>query len=285
MNEHQEHITYRQLTTFDNLELLRATYITQTFSRHFHDEFCIGVIEQGVHLTEIRRQTWVVTAGRIIVSNPGEMHTGRPGDQNGWSYRMLYPSAALLQQTVSFVDEHYHGLPVFPQPVIRDRELAGNILRLHHLLETQADTLAQESLFVWTIGRLLQRYTISQPTVQRLRPEHAAVRRVQTYLADHYAEHVSLDQLAQLTQLSPFHLLRVFQAQVGMPPHQYLMQLRVTRAKSLLAAQIPPAAVAHEMGFVDQTHFSRQFKRIVGVPPGQFARNRNFILDSSVNNH
>jgi len=142
-------------------------YITQTFSRHFHDEFCIGVIEQGVHLTEIHRQTWVAPAGRILVSNPGEMHTGRPGDQNGWSYRMLYPSVALLQQTMSCVDKHDHRLPVFPQPVIRDAELAGNIRRLHHLLETQADTLAQESLFVGTIGCLLQRYTTT-PTSETL---------------------------------------------------------------------------------------------------------------------
>lgn len=285
MQQRQEHITYKQLATFDNLELLRATYITQTFTRHFHDEFCIGVIEQGVHLTEIHRRTWIVPAGRIIVSNPGEMHTGRPGNESGWSYRMLYPSAALLQQTMSFVDEHYHRLPVFPQPVIREEELARNILRLHHLLETQADTLAQGSLFVWTMGYLLERYTISPPPLQRLKPEHAAVRRVQSYLTDHYAENVSLNQLAQLTQLSPFHLLRVFQAQVGMPPHQYLIYLRVSRAKSLLAAQVPPAMVAGELGFADQTHFSRQFKRIVGVPPGQFARNRNFILDCSVSNH
>ena len=285
MQQQQEHITYRQLTTFDKLELLRATYVTQTFARHFHDEFCIGVIEQGIHLTDIHQQTWVAQARRIIVSNPGELHTGRPGDQNGWSYRMLYPSAALLEQTAASIDEHDHRLPVFPQPVIRDEELAGYILRLHYLLETQADLLAQESLFFWTIGCLLQRYAISQPTPPRLHPEHEAVRRVQAYLADHYSEHVSLGQLAQLTQLSPFHLLRVFQAQVGMPPHQYLIQLRVARAKSLLTARVPPAMVASELGFVDQTHFSRQFKRIVGVPPGQFARNRNFVLDFSVCNH
>jgi transcriptional regulator GlxA family with amidase domain len=175
---------------------------------------------------------------------------------------------------MSFVDEHDHRLPVFPEPVIRDEELARSILHLHYLPETQADPLAQESLFVWTMGYLIKRYAISPPPPHRFRPEHAAVRRVQSYLVDHHAENVSLSQLAQLTQLSPFHLLHVFQAQVGMPPHQYLIQVRVARAKSLLATQLPPAMVASEVGFVDQSHFSRQFKRIVGIPPGQFARRR-----------
>jgi AraC-like DNA-binding protein len=71
-------------------------------------------------------------------------------------------------------------------------------------------------------------------------------------------------------QLSPFHLLRVFRAAVGLPPHAYQIQLRVARAKELLRAGMPIAAVAVEVGFVDQSHLTRHFKRLVGVPPGRY---------------
>jgi AraC-like DNA-binding protein len=97
------------------------------------------------------------------------------------------------------------------------------------------------------------------------------VRRVRDYLAAHLAENVTLDQLAAVTDLSAFHLLRVFRAAVGLPPHAYLTQLRIAHAKRRLAQSQGVAQVAAETGFVDQSHLTKQFKRLVGVTPGQYA--------------
>ena len=58
-----------------------------------------------------------------------------------------------------------------------------------------------------------------------------------------------------------------------MPPHLYLTQVRIERAKTLLTEGLPPAHVAAETGFVDQSHFTKRFKRIVGVTPGQYITN------------
>jgi AraC-like DNA-binding protein len=83
---------------------------------------------------------------------------------------------------------------------------------------------------------------------------------------------VSLQELADLVNLNPFYLSRVFRKQVGVPPHVYHTHLRVAEAKRLLAAGVRLSQVAHATGFYDQSHFGQHFKRLVGVPPGAYAQ-------------
>jgi AraC-like DNA-binding protein len=101
--------------------------------------------------------------------------------------------------------------------------------------------------------------------------EHRAVNVIRDYLAEHYADDVSINDLALATGLSPYHLIHVFTGAVGMSPHAYLNQVRVNRAKELLAAGGGLADAALAVGFADQSHFQRWFKKIIGVTPGKYA--------------
>ena len=84
-------------------------------------------------------------------------------------------------------------------------------------------------------------------------------------------ENITLDELATVTGLSRFHVVRAFAAEFGMPPHTYLIQVRLAKAKKLLASRIPLAIVAVEVGFADQSHFTRHFMRTYGVTPAEYA--------------
>ena len=98
--------------------------------------------------------------------------------------------------------------------------------------------------------------------------------RIQGYFEKHDGEDISLEQLARMVYLSPFHLSRLFREQVGLPPHSYLNHIRVNRAKTLLNNGLAPAEVASAVGFGDQSHLNKIFKRIVGVPPGKYSKIR-----------
>jgi AraC-like DNA-binding protein len=98
---------------------------------------------------------------------------------------------------------------------------------------------------------------------------------VRDVLADRLADPPGLDELALATGMSPFALLRAFRDETGLPPHAYLNQLRVRLARRLLDSGLPPADVAARAGFADQPHLSRHFKRVVGVPPGAYQRERD----------
>jgi AraC family transcriptional regulator len=95
---------------------------------------------------------------------------------------------------------------------------------------------------------------------------------VTEYIDAHLDTELTLEQLATVAHLSPYHFARLFKNSMGLPPHQYVIARRVERAKELLQARkrLPLAEVAAEVGFSDQSHFTRHFKRIVGVTPRQF---------------
>ncbi|MCL4865018.1 MAG: AraC family transcriptional regulator [Gemmatimonadales bacterium] len=92
------------------------------------------------------------------------------------------------------------------------------------------------------------------------------------YFQAHLADRVTLIELARATGLTHYAVLRVFRRATGIPPHRYLTQLRVRRAGELLRAGHPPAMVARAVGFADQSHMNRHFRRLVGVTPGTFTR-------------
>jgi transcriptional regulator GlxA family with amidase domain len=92
---------------------------------------------------------------------------------------------------------------------------------------------------------------------------------------ERFTENISLEQLAALVNLSPYRLNRVFSQEVGVPPHAFLNQVRVWRAKAQLAKGMAIAQVAVETGFYDQAHLTRHFKRLLGYTPGILQDGKN----------
>ncbi|MDQ7791398.1 MAG: AraC family transcriptional regulator [Clostridia bacterium] len=261
------------------LFLLRARYLTQTFARHTHDSFCLGVIEQGALGFYYRGTNLVASAGSINLAVPGEAHTGQAASQDGWTYRMFYLNPALLQRVAGEISGCRQEVPFFRSGVIQDDHLAHIIRSLHQKLErTDKPVIEQEYLFRLMLARLVVRHSDDPPKAEAVGHERAAVRRVREYLHSCYDEEVSIKKLAAIAGLSPFHLIRVFTKAVGLPPHTYLNQVRVKQARALLTEDARIADVAAETGFVDQSHLTRQFKRVFGVTPGQY---RKIIQDRS----
>lgn len=268
----EEKATFWRDPAFNDLELLQATYVTHRFAPHTHEGYAIGVIESGAERFKYRGSSHLAPQGSVVAVNPGEVHTGAAAIERGWSYRMFYPDVSLVQRAASPDETRTLDVPFFPSPVIHDPLLAGMLSQLHLALATSPSTLERESRLTWTFAHLVMRHADTHLIERPTRGGRSIVQHVRTYLEDHATENVSLDQLADLVRLSPFHLLRVFRETVGLPPHSYLTQLRVTRAKRLIASSMPLAEVAGAVGFSDQSHLTRHFKALVGVTPGQYAR-------------
>ena len=204
--------------------------------------------------------------------HPGEVHQTHPPAirLEPRRFRVMYIPVSTLQQLVAEVAGRDIGKPFFAEPTILDRELIAQFLSLHQTLEGAANQLESQSRLLLTLGQLIATRSY-RPLLSTLGVEHAAVRRIREYLQDNYAHNVSVEELARLVELSPFHLIRVFTKQVGLTPHAYQTQIRIARAKALLLSGLPPAQVAQETGFYDQSHFGGNFKRLVGITPGRYA--------------
>jgi AraC-like DNA-binding protein len=262
-------------------EVLKATYITHSFARHTHDGFAIGVIECGAETFYYRGETHVAPEGSVVVIDPGEVHTGQAVTREGWKYRMIYPAADLLARAASEAAGQERDVPTFRMPAIYDPVLFENLRQTHIVLEQSPSALERETRLLWTLVQLVRRYATGRTVPSPLGAEHDALSRARQYIHDHYAEDISLETLAQTAHLSPFHLSRLFRERLGLPPHVYLTQLRISRAKDLLNCGWSIADVALATGFADQSHFNKAFKRTVGVAPGQYRKIRQDIANPS----
>ena len=241
--------------------------------KHSHDEYqiCLSLDFPGVY--GYRGATHAVPVGSLSVVHPGEVHSARDPQERltPSSFRMMYAEPTLLERAAAEVAGREKAEPFFRDPIILDRSLAWNFLRLHVALEGAAPRLEQDTRLLSTLTRLVERHAGVRPAPPPGR-ERRAVGLAREYLEDNLGRSLPLEELASLANLSPYHLARVFRDEVGMPPHAYQTQARLGRARSLLLRGWPPARVAQETGFADQSHLIRRFKRLVGVTPGRYAR-------------
>jgi transcriptional regulator GlxA family with amidase domain len=107
------------------------------------------------------------------------------------------------------------------------------------------------------------------PSRGGLRPR--PFQQVREYILIHLAGNISNGVLAELVGLSVFHFARAFRRSAGVSPHRFLLQSRVERVKHLLVeTELPIVQIAILAGFADQSHCTRQFRKIAGITPGMF---------------
>jgi AraC-like DNA-binding protein len=259
-----------RVESLPGLELLRASFATHAFTPHAHDVFMIGVCEDGAGEVTVGGERVVAGPGSVLLLNPGDVYSARPQAGAPWRYRAFYPDEALLRRiTLDLTGSE--SSRSFRPGVTDDAELVPVLRRLHASLESPGLALERQTHLLNGLGRLVMRHTRSPDGRPPGGSEHRAVRRARDYLEAHATEDVTLETLAREAGVGPYHLVRVFHRDMGLPPHVYQSQLRVRLAKSLLAAGMPPGRVAQEAGFYDQSHFTRWFKRHLGVSPGQYA--------------
>ena len=264
---------------FNNLRLMRATYITYAFSRHVHDYFAIGVIESGVQTFSYRNERHITPTHGLFILNPDEPHDGGAATKAGFTYRVLYPEADVMRQVSAELSGRNRDIPFFSDAVIDDPAIYHAFRRTHAALENETSALEQHSRLLLLLGALITRHADAHFHSRILGHERREIERARHYLDDHYAEDVTLAELGQVTALSPYYLVRVFHHEVGLPPHAYLASVRVRRAQDLLAAGAPIVDVAYATGFSSQSHLTNTFKRFIGVTPSQYAQQRKILQD------
>ncbi len=261
-----------------SVEALHARFITHSYPRHAHDYFVIGLVESGAQAYWYRGERRVTPAGQIFLVNPDEPHTGESASRDGYVYRTLYPSADLLARVAEEAGVG-RGIPFFTSAVLNDRVLAGLLSRLHHRLAGQAPQSECESLLYKALTHLIAHHSEKPVSPKPVGSERCSVRKVREYLEANFSEDVSLSKLAAVVSLSPFYLARAFESEVGLPPHAYLEGVRIRKAREILDRGSDLVSTALAVGYSDQSHLTRRFKRFLGITPGQYARESKIRQD------
>lgn len=264
---------------FAGLELRQGTSVSQPYPKHWHEELHFCLIQDGSGKLNYRREDHWTPAGCLFIVHPGEVHSNHADEGRSCSYRNLYAEPEIIRRLTAEITGHQNDLPFFSPTPIYDRQVIQLYLDLHQSFEAGNSRLEQDELLLNFLAKLLARHSESATEFREPGRECEAVYQTRDYLMENFSSNISLEDLTGIAGLSPFHLNRVFSKEYGLPPHAFLTQVRIARAKTLLKEGASITQTAIEVGFSDQSHFTRHFRRLVGVTPGHYLQGSKNVQD------
>lgn len=258
--------SFKQNQVLPWVELRVANRSSACYDAHSHDEFSFGVILQGSADYKNRNKSHVIGVGDLVTINPSDVHSCNPA-AGLWSYSMLFVNATKMGQLQRDIlrenNQHMQmDYQAFNHDFERNDALKAQYFTLFDALENEQSSLNIETCLYSFVESSFQ---ITSPTN---RHKHAEpIKRIREKLLDEVTAHHELESLAEEAGMSRYQLLRAFKNQYGLPPYAYLMDEKIKRSKVMLKAGNSLSEVAHSLGFSDQAHFQRQFKKRLAVTP------------------
>jgi AraC-like DNA-binding protein len=247
-------------------EVFHAQLIDYAYPLHAHDTWTVLIIDAGAISYDLdTRHCGVSGANYVAVLPPGVVHDGRPATHApGFRKRNLYLDPDFLPQALI-------GAAV-DRTTLHDGRLRTALARLHQTLDADEDPLDAEGRLALIRERLTTH--LAPGSHPRTKPEAQAAWRLRALLDEYTTDSVSLAEAARRLDRSVPHLVRSFSQTFGVSPHAYIIGRRIEAARKLLLAGCPPAEVASAVGFYDQAHLTRHFRRHTATTPAAYASGR-----------
>ena len=219
------------------------------------------------------RQPRLVGPGSIHLTSPLQLHAIRGVGGGPVGLRVMLVAPAALAKLWRQLGAPVGATTFRPaQAIVDDLELYRELSELFDDFRRPVVALDNATRLVACLARLFgehDRWATAEGT--RAVPS-TGIERVRDHLGAHIPDAISLDELAAVAGLSKFYLLRAFRNAFGLTPHAYQMQLRLARARRLIADGHALPYVTYEAGFADQSHLTRRFAAFFGLTPARFAR-------------
>ncbi len=239
----------------------------QHYKKHFHSELFIAAVLRGSTRVEIQGVEYRAGKGSLVTLGPQVVHRCTP-TINAHSYVVAYIDAPWCRALQHDLFGAAAPLSLPQPPVFNDSGMFAAFLELAELLEADGCTLEKSEKLTQFVAELLQRG--NGGSAQPLPAQPRMIAAVKKELARSLADNITLQEIAGRLGYNPYYLLRSFKKSCAITPHEYRLNLRVEKARQLLRAGMPPADVAAETGFVDQSHLHRTFRQFAAATPGQF---------------
>jgi AraC-like DNA-binding protein len=254
------------------LPFIEARHVTDGrglhYDRHWHETHSIGVITGGRSTFVNGTHAEVVEQGAVVVVNPGDVHGCNPVADAPWSYVMFYIDPAWLGRVqASLRGAADAAFQPYDVPALHAPHVVDAGVRLFALLADTERSVAEREAAVVDFVALLDG---ALAPAQRRAAGAEKVERVADYIDTHFAQPLPLQDLCDAAQLSGSYLIRAFKKRYGVAPHEYQTNRRIQYAKARLRDGASLAQVALDVGFADQAHFQRVFKRMTAATPGQY---------------
>lgn len=255
------------------VEATTNRFVRHRFRPHTHDTLMLGLIDSGTKSFARERECHFAPPGSVSLVNPGELHTGERLEGAELRYRALYIPPDLLALAKGRSEPEPESARIaFHAAVVSECSLFESLVGAHDAITRREPLLVCETLLLEAIATLVQRHARWCSPQRDPAAAPREVRFVRELIDARFCEELSIGEVAHAAGLSPYHLMRQFRRFVGIPIHAYQIQRRIEMSKRLLASGEAVVDVALDVGFADQSHFSKRFRDLVGTSPAAYQR-------------
>jgi AraC-like DNA-binding protein len=241
-------------------EVLEGDFGEHAYPPHTHDTWTLFLVDVGAIRYDLDRTERGADPAMVSILPPFVVHDGRPATTRGYETRVIYLEPELI-------GEARIG-PAVDAPVLPDIRLRSAVARLHDELHCADDALAAETHLAFVAERI--RELLGEPPGERV-PAPDLAERARAILDARLFEPLTMEAVAAELGTGPTQVARAFRTAFGIAPHTYVVGRRLDAARDRILDGRPLADVAAEVGFYDQAHLTRRFRRFLGTTPGRFA--------------
>ena len=247
-------------------EVLHARFAEHGYPPHTHATWTVLIVDDGAITYDLHRRTHGTLGADVTILPPHVVHDGRPSGSIGYRKRVLYVETSVLP-------ERLIGAAV-DRPALGDPGLRRLVSDLHDRIGCADEQFEAEIRFVEVAARIRAALGETTPPPPD-RPDRELADALRAYLEAHLAEPITLAAAAAEVGWSEAHLARAFTTVVGIAPHAYLIGRRLDAARTRILDGQSLADVAAQVGFYDQAHLTRRFKRFLSTTPSAYRASRH----------
>jgi len=239
------------------LAFVKYQFGQHDFKEHFHQNYSMGLVVDGVHQLKIHRSKKTIVKNELKIINPYDMHVANGA--LGWTYLNIMPDVNKIRSIAQEIsDEEVFGEIRFENHI--QDSLANQLFA--NLFKSLNQNMEYEENFITLIAYLLKEHSC-----MALHPKEIPVniQKVIEYIHVYFLDEISLDTLAMVAGISKYHLIKIFKEKTGLSPHQYILRLRVEHAVSLIGRHKELSLSKSRVDLVTSHTLSKHLKNIMDI--------------------
>ncbi|PXY02772.1 hypothetical protein DF185_01380 [Marinifilum breve] len=252
-----------KISDLDGIESLKVVNQKNDFPEHYHDTFCISLIENGMEAIKMGDNVIYTEKGHISINNPYEIHSNpKIEDSSENSFTTLYVSPDLVDSLLKKKKVNFQHQQFVQK---KQLELFSAVIKN---LEAKNSADLEKNLLNLLIGFDVQ----TKPVAEDANYSNEKWKNLTHWIDKHLEQKISLDFLARYMGMDKFSFAKEFRLKIGLSPINYVLMKKTFLAKKIITKDLNLTQLAYQLNFSDQAHFSRHFKRFIGVSPSDYKR-------------
>lgn len=256
---------------------LKYSYEFQNcYAKHSHCTFTICCIENGKIEIEFDEHDEILTPNLLAIFNPNQVHRPKKIDYQTSNLYVLYIDTAWCNSLYNNKFGINSNFLLVKDRIINNKDIFEKFIKLSRsILNSNSKNIEKESELASFITELFQNcHIINDINIFKNSKNKISLQKIENFLKDNLHKSYTLKELASQLNMNYYHFLREFKKEFGLPPHSYLLNKRVHKAKKLLLEGMDISDVARDTGFCDQSHLYKSFRKVFGTTPNTYKTNK-----------